>query len=257
MMKGIATPSMGKDSIAWGGMVGMSSALMAQRGFTGVEPLFEDAPDPQWVAGLGADYEILKLYFKPYACCRWAQPAIAGALRLARQHRIEPAEIESINLGTFEAATRLSRAHPQNTEEAQYNLSFPVAAALTDGELGPRQVLPPRIYDASLVALADRVVASVEPRHEAAFPARAVADVEVITRSGATYRVEDVEAPWQPPSAPQDDELTAKFHWLVAPLLGEQRADEISNLVWRLHRLEDVRDLVGLCVPVRGIDSSG
>jgi 2-methylcitrate dehydratase PrpD len=35
MMKGIDTPSMGKDSIGWGAMVGLASVLMAQRGFTG------------------------------------------------------------------------------------------------------------------------------------------------------------------------------------------------------------------------------
>ncbi|MEM8505575.1 MAG: MmgE/PrpD family protein [Cyanobacteria bacterium P01_D01_bin.1] len=36
MMKGIDTPSMGKDSIGWGCMVAMSSVLMAQQGFTGI-----------------------------------------------------------------------------------------------------------------------------------------------------------------------------------------------------------------------------
>jgi len=49
MMKGIDRPSMGKDSTGWGAMVGMASALMAGQGFTGVDPLFDDAPDPGWV----------------------------------------------------------------------------------------------------------------------------------------------------------------------------------------------------------------
>ena len=51
MMKGIETPSMGKDSIGWGCMVAMSSVLLAMGGFTGITPLFNDAPDPALIPG--------------------------------------------------------------------------------------------------------------------------------------------------------------------------------------------------------------
>jgi len=81
MMKGIDTPSMGKDSIGWGCMVAVLSALLARDGFTGVRPLFDDAPDPLVVKSLGQQWEILNLYFKPYAACRWGQPAVAGTRR--------------------------------------------------------------------------------------------------------------------------------------------------------------------------------
>lgn len=64
MMKGIDTPSMGKDSIGWGCMVGVMSAIMARDGFTGITPLFDDTPDPDWVENLGHSWEILNLYFK-------------------------------------------------------------------------------------------------------------------------------------------------------------------------------------------------
>ena len=51
MMKGIEAPSMGKDSIGWGCMVALSSVLMAERGFTGIRPLFEDTPNATWISG--------------------------------------------------------------------------------------------------------------------------------------------------------------------------------------------------------------
>jgi 2-methylcitrate dehydratase PrpD len=252
MMKGIDTPCMGKDSTGWGAMVGMASALMAQGGFSGVRPLFDDATDAQWIAGLGHTYEIANLYFKPYACCRWAQPAIAGALQLIGRFHVEPSRIERIVVRTFDAATRLSRQPPRHTEEAQYNLSYPVAAALVDGEVGPRQVLPPRIYDARLLTLADRVEAVVSPRHEAAFPAAALADVEIVTRDGESYVAENVEAPWQPPAAPPTDgELEAKFRWLARPVLGAERTDALVEMIWHLEQIDDVHALIGLCTPGR------
>ena len=82
---------------------------------------------------------------------------------------------------TFEAATRLPNGHPRDTEEAQYNLAFPVAAALLDGEVGPGQVLPPRLHDPELLALLDRVSTEVAPEFEAEFPAKAPAEVIVET----------------------------------------------------------------------------
>ncbi|MBE7549520.1 MAG: MmgE/PrpD family protein [Anaerolineales bacterium] len=249
MMKGIDTPSMGKDSIGWGAMAGMASVLMAQRGFTGVEPLFSDAPNPAWLTGLGKQYEVLNLYFKPYASCRWAQPAIAGALEIARQHRLAPADIARIKVYTFEAAARLTRKPPQNTEEAQYHLTYPVAAALIDGQVGPRQVTPPRLFDPAILALAERVEVEVVAKYERVFPAKTLADVEVITTDGRRLLVAGKQALWEPPdSLPSDAELEQKFRWLVEPVLGQERAGELVDLIWRFEQVHEARDLIELAV---------
>ncbi len=245
MMKGIDTPNMGKDSIGWGAMVGLAAVLLAQAGFTGVEPLFSDAPQAhggaEWVATLGEQYEVLNLYFKPYASCRWAQPAIAGAVEIAYQHQLAAAEIAQIRVSTFAAASRLSCAPPRNTEEAQYNLAYPVAAALLDGELGPRQVLPPRIFDPAILALAGRVKADVKSAYEQAFPAKALADVEVVTRDGRTLTAVGKQASWEPPDTlPSDAELERKFRWLVEPVLGQVRTAALVDQIWRFEQVTDV-----------------
>lgn len=249
MMKGIDTPSMGKDSTGWGAMAGMASVLMAQRGFTGVEPLFSDAPNPAWLTGLGQEYEVLNLYFKPYASCRWAQPAIAGALELARQHHLAPADIARIKVSTFEAAARLTRQPPRNTEEAQYHLTYPVAAALIDGQVGPRQVTPPRLFDPAILALAERVEVEVLAKYEQAFPAKTLADVEVITTDGRHLLAGGKQAIWEPPDTlPSDAELEQKFRWLVEPVLGQERAGELVDLIREFDQVHEVRDLIELTV---------
>ena len=75
-------------------------------------------------------WRICELYFKPFACCRWAQPAIEGVLELVETHQLEVEDVEQIQVHTFAAATRLTCARPQDTEQAQYSLPYPVAAAL-------------------------------------------------------------------------------------------------------------------------------
>jgi 2-methylcitrate dehydratase PrpD len=248
MMKGIASPSMVKDGIGWGTMVAMSSTLLARDGFTGIEPLFNDTPRSEWISDLGNRYEMLNLYFKPYAACRWAQAPIAGALKLLGEHRLSIEDMHSIHVRTFAAAAELSRAHPMNTEEAQYNLAYPVAAALIDGEVGPCQVLPPRIHDRSILELADRVTVEVDEEHERAFPGKARAEVVIQTTDGKTFTSGTVEANWEPPdSLPTDEELQRKFLWLVEPVLGHQKTRDLAALLWQFDKVQESLILAELC----------
>ena len=247
MMKGIDTPSMGKDSIGWGCMVAVMAALMARDGFTGIRPLFDDAPDPQWVASLGRKWEIRNLYFKPYAACRWGQPAVAGTLKIVRDNHLRPDQIRRIRVRTFEAATRLPQGPPCDTEAAQYSLAYPVAAALLDGAVGPAQVLPPRLQSPELLSLLDRVSTEVAPEFEAEFPAKAPAEVVVETVSGEIFRSGRIEALWEPPDMlPSDRELETKFRWLVNPVLGDRGCDHLVAAIWALDAQPDARVLIHL-----------
>jgi 2-methylcitrate dehydratase PrpD len=249
MMKGIDVPCMGKDSLGWGNMTGLLSVRMARRGFTGVEPFFSDSPQKEWLTALGKKYEILNLYFKPYAACRWAQPAVAGCLKLVKDHNLKPTDLAAVKVRTFKAAASLTRQPPRNTEEAQYNLAFPVAAALIDGAVGPVQVLPPRLFDADILDLAGRLDVEVAQEFEDRFPAKAIAAVEITTRDGKRYDSGAVEARWEPPDTlPSDTELKEKFIWLAGPVLGLYQSHELFQLIWQYEDVSDAREIINLSV---------
>jgi len=253
MMKGIVTPCMGKDSIGWGAMTAMLSVRMAQRGFTGVIPLFEDAPKPEWIRSLGQEWEILNLYFKPYAACRWAQPAVDGALKVKSAKGLSVADIRAIQIRTFAAAAALGTRPPSDTEEAQYNIAYPVAAALIDGEVGPRQVLPPRIFDPDIRDLLGRIATEVDPALERAFPAKTYAEVVIETTTGKRLGSGRMEPRWEPPDTlPSDDELERKFDWLVNPMLGKDRAGEVKKRIWHFEETGRAAELVELCRQASG-----
>jgi 2-methylcitrate dehydratase PrpD len=249
MMKGIEKPSMVKDSIGWGTMVAMASVLMAQEGFTGIEPLFSESPDKEWIEGLGNEYLLLNLYFKPYAVCRWSQPAVVGLLRVVKQNDLKPQSIVRIRVRTFEAAAALSCDHPKNTEEAQYNVAYPLAAALIDGQVGPRQVLPPRIFDDTLLELADRVEVEVASEFEEIFPQKTYAEVVVHTNDGRELSSGRVEPMWEPPnSLPTDTELEEKFIEIVEPVLGSQKVKELTRMIWDFGKMVEIKPLINACI---------
>jgi 2-methylcitrate dehydratase PrpD len=248
VMKAVDTPCMAKDGVGWGAMVGIASALMAERGFTGIEPLFSESPEAGWIYNLGEQFEIMRLYFKPYACCRWTQPAIVGALALKREYGLAADDIAGIRVRTFDEAARLSRRHPADTDEAQYNLAYPIAAAFVDGELGPRQVLPPRIYDPAILALADRVEAEAVDDYVRAFPHKTYADVEVRLRDGRVLCAQGQQPIWEwPDTLPSDTDLERKFQALVSPILGD-RSIELADTIWRFDQAPDARRLIQMCV---------
>jgi 2-methylcitrate dehydratase PrpD len=241
MMRSIDCPSMVKDGIGWGSMAGVSAALLAQKGFTGIDSLLGSPEHENLIAELGQSFEILNSYFKPYACCRWAQPAVDGVLAIINQHHVRPYEIKRIMVHTFRAATRMTVVKPRNTEEAQYSLAYPVAAAIIDGEFGLKQVLGERLEDEAILELADKVEIVFSYELEDAFPARCLCEVEIITdgdqsfRSGVMTAKGDLDIPLS------DKELERKFRQLAGSALDARKVQNLIEMVWQLEELENVR----------------
>ncbi|MBU8849828.1 MAG: MmgE/PrpD family protein, partial [Desulfobacterales bacterium] len=249
MMKCIELPGMGKDSIGWGCMVAMMSVIMADKGFTGINPLFDDSPEAEWVHSLGRVFEIMNLYFKPYAACRWAQPGVDGALKIMAENSLDPEDIKQIKVFTFKESAALSTDYPQNTEEAQYNIAFPIAAALLDGEVGPAQVLAPRLFEKDILQLMDKIQIIAQERFQKEFPARAESEVEIITTKGNVFSSGVMSARWDPHNTlPTDLELTNKFLWLTSPVLGKSQAKSLVSLIWDFDREETLDKIINLCI---------
>ena len=247
MMRCIDHPTMVKDGSGWGAMGGVSAGLLAADGFTGApaETVISTEMAEVW-ADLGQRWRIVEQYFKPHAVCRWAQPAIEGALAVQRARRIDLAAVQRINVHTFHAAVRLATRRPQNTEEAQYSLPFPVAAALVHGRLGPQELSGAALSDPLTLRLAAAVELVEEPTYNERFPAERFARVRVELNDGTSYDSGEVQPGWDAEQPPTDDELQAKFRGLAATALPAERVHALAETVWKCHDLDDVQEIVDL-----------
>ena len=203
IMRSVAEPAMTKDACGWGSFVGVSSALLAARGFTALssEPV---APEPT----LGERWHLLDVYVKRFPCCRWSHPAIAAALELRK--RLGPEHIGQIRIGTFAGAAALARGHPTTTEEAQYSLVWPVAVAVAHGRFDVEHVLPPAFGDRAARRLLDVVTVEVEPELEAEFPGRRRSAVAIGTSDGDRHESGPTEAPGEPDDPRWEEIVDAK-----------------------------------------------
>ncbi len=249
-IRSVDHPSMLKDGIGWGAMVGLASAQLASHGFTGVPSLFdEDVSEPTFAETLGSEYLIQDLYFKPHACCRWAQPAVEGALAASRELGVDPKDVAKVRVHTFEAATHLRTPVPRTTEEAQFSLPWPVACALIDGEVGPDQVLEHALEDPGHRTLASRVEFIEDPELEEAFPAEALAWVEIEASDSRSARSKVLAARGDAEAPPSDEELTSKFKSLVEPVLGSSRTEELVHAIYALPKASNLDTLTFLLSP--------
>ena len=250
MMRCIDHPTMLKDGSGWGAMTGVSAAMLARAGFTGAPALTVEAPDVAVIwADLGDRWRIEEQFFKPWAVCRWAQPAVAAALALQREHGLSVDAIDRIEVVTFHQATRLASRRPTTTEEAQYSLPFPVAAALVHGRLGLSQLAGDGLHDPAVLRLADRIALVDDPALSARFPAERVARVRIETTAGAVHQSPETIAPWDAAAPPTDDELIDKFRWLAAECLPPARAAALLDTLWTIPDAPDASAIVTLLSP--------
>lgn len=240
-IRSVDHPSMLKDGIGWGAMVGLASAQLAARGFTGIPSLFDtDSSAPTFTENLRREYLLRRLYFKPHACCRWTHPAVEGAIWVMRELGLKRTEIARVRVYTFEAAMHLRLVAPRTTEEAQFSLPWAVACALIDGAVGPEQVLEYNLNDPARRALAALVETIHDPELERSFPDRALAWVEIESSDGRCVGSEILAARGDPELPLSPGELSTKFKSLCDPVLGPDHTAELLCALWELPNAADL-----------------
>ncbi len=232
IMRVVDHPTMVKDGSGWGAMAGLSAAYLAADGFTGAPALTVESDETASIwSDLGQCWRILEQYFKAYPVCRWAQPAIEAALTLQREHRIEADNIEHIEVRTFHEGTRLATRQPAATDEAQYSLPFPVAAALVRQQVGAGEVTGDALRDPAILRLSNSMILAEDETYNARFPAERWAHVAFVLRDGSRLTSAPAIARGNPENPLSDDELLAKYRLLAEPVLGAERAHKLEALV--------------------------
>ena len=137
---------------------------------------------------------------------------------------------------------------PSTTEEAQFNLAWPVAAFLVDGEVGPTQILEERLASPTIRSLSQRIEVRVSEElsrlyylseandpmgKDAAIVSVTLSDGRVLS-SGLVENVLYPEQPWG------TDEIEAKFVWLTAPHMQREASNRVAALIANVDGAKDV-----------------
>ena len=183
-IRSVEYPSMNKDGVPFGVMVGELALEATQCGFTGNKNLLEAEEFAHYLDDLGTKHEVMDLYFKPYPCCRWGHPAIDACLAVMQDNHVKPEDIEQVVVETFFKATQLSKDIPSCADEAQYNIAYPVASSIVNGGFSIAQV--EQTDDPKVHAMMKKLSFRCDPELDAQFPAKRLCRVRMTLKNGGT-----------------------------------------------------------------------
>ena len=224
-IRSVEYPSMNKDGVPFGVMVGCLAVEETLCGFEGNKNLLEAEEYAHYLEDLGEKYQVMDLYFKPYTCCRWGHPAIDACIGL----NVKPEDIKQVTIETFEKATMLSKIVPKTADEAQYNIAYPVAAALVYGDFGYAQLK--NLGDPKVVDMMSRLRFKVDPKLDAQFPAKRICRAVIETNDGRILISPDCEPRGEAHENIGIDWLTDKFRRITAPVLTAEGQEKLLNLL--------------------------
>src|ERR1043166_6461269 len=211
-------------------LLGMLSAAAATAGFEMPHDAFEEgrrrvlrATSPASATPSG-QWTILAGYLKPFAGVRHTHYGVEAALHLRKHREFSLERIKVIRLQTYEEAVQYcgNRA-PWTAIQAQFSLSYAIAAALVLGDLGPNAYTD--VGNPAIARLENSVVVEANPSR---------------VRRGATLTIdlggrsvaESVDDVAGDPAKPMTrDEVVAKFHRYTEPTLGQRQAGLLVGFV--------------------------
>jgi 2-methylcitrate dehydratase PrpD len=243
------------DFAGMGARNGVTAALMAQAGFTGVPDVLDGEhnalqalsrePRPEeMVAALGSRFFITETAIKVFSVGYPIQAPLDAFLVLRRQHGLTPDNVERIVARLPEDGARIvdDRAMPD------VNLQYVLASALIDGTLSfDASHSYERMRDPQILAVKKRVQLVAD---------RALMDpsaprsgrIDVTLRDGRTVSHFTRHAPGTKENPLDTASVTAKARELMTPVIGARQTDAVIERVNGLEQLRSVRELANLLV---------
>jgi len=229
---------------------GLLAALLASRDFTSTDVGLEGkngwanvlSTRQDWgqiTDGLGGSWEILLNTYKPFPCGIVLHPTIDACLQLRAEHGLSAADIERIDLWVHPLVLELTgKKTPQTGLEGKFSVYFAAAVAIVAGAVGVKQFSDEAVRDPTIVALRDRVVATVDPaiREEQVRAVVTLKDGRRLEKS-IEHVVGSVESPLS------DAALEAKFLDLADGVLPEARSRALLDLCWRIDELPSAAEI--------------
>ena len=246
---------------------GVLAAMLAEKGFTGAEDIFEgkfgfcqafaNSSDlRQLTHGLGREYLISDQRFVRYVTCGAMHSAIDAVIELTKEYGIRYEDIEEIDARTFPITLEFCGRvqEPKTFFDAQFSLPFALAVAAIDGQVGIGQLTPKKFNDPVIMGLAKKVKASVDPEFGGlGFTGSGdlfqSAKIAIKTKEGKEYHKQVNQHKGCPQNPFSKGELLEKFQSLAVMAVPKLKVGKIIETVENLEKLNSLEKLVELTYP--------
>ncbi|MCK6475347.1 MAG: MmgE/PrpD family protein [Phycisphaerales bacterium] len=259
----------------WATRMGVESAMLARRGFSGPEHMIDGKEGLYAVFGhvhykgaaakfdtnilldrlpRGAEdhYRILDCGMKSFPIEALSHAPLTAMMKCVKVNEIRAGDVAEIKVEVIaRAADILGDPHkyrPDSKETADHSLPYCMAVGLVDGMVTPLQFKESRVLDKALIPIMDKVKVVANEEFEALFPKFQPSRVTITTTSGKSFSTR-VDVPKGDPRDPMTaEEIAVKFHALGDTVLGRQPCERLAHAILGLDKVADVRTLTAMTV---------
>lgn len=250
----------------WAAHAAITAAELARHGLTGPPTIFEgrfgflqaylgDEADVEALTrGLGEEWELPRVFFKPYPANHFTHAGIDAAIRL-REEGLDVGEIEEIELGAATPTLRTiaepeeEKAKPKTGYAAKFSGPFTVATALLGGGgLGVSldDFTDEAVKDRVKLDLASRVRCVTDEKCDRIFPNQFPAVLRVWLKSGEEREARVSHNRGGPENPLSNEELETKFRTNAGQVLPVGQVEELEEVLRSLAEAEMVDDMIKL-----------
>ncbi|MBX7103588.1 MAG: MmgE/PrpD family protein [Gemmataceae bacterium] len=254
----------------WATRMGVESALLARRGFTGPEHMI-DGKEGLYAVFSHVDYKGVKARFdseilmaalprsasdhyrivdcgmKSFPIEALSHAPLTAMMKCVRDNNIPADRVAEIRVEVIARAADIlgdpAKYRPTSRETADHSLPYSLAVGLIDGMVTPLQFREERVHDPALIPVMDKVKVVANTEFELLFPKFQPSRVTITTTDGQSFATR-VDVPKGDPRDPMTaEEIGIKFHALGRNVLGESGCRRLADTVLRLETLDTVREL--------------
>jgi len=253
---------------------GVFAALLAQKGYSGTEKVFEgkegfmdafigwNAKEEKmkptdmegrdgvsswaWdidalVGNLGKDYKILECGMKAFPTEALTHTHISCALNAMINNDLDYTDIKEIKVTAFAQAYDIlfdpAKYRPESRETADHSLPYCLAAAIVDKKITTQSFSEEKLKDPAIYEVIDKIKGEPSLEFEKMFPAKQPSRVVITTNDGRSFE-EYLEYPKGNPHVPMTlEDLENKFNSLSDGVLSSDRLSEAKELIFNCEKI--------------------
>ncbi len=209
---------------------GVFAALMAQKGYSGTEAIFEgkegfkdvygpDWDDPVLTEGLGESYRIMDCSMKAFPTEALTHTHLSATIKIVTENDINYSDIEEVEITSIARACDIlfdpHKYRPESRETADHSLPYCIARALIDKQITTDSFVPDKLTDPRLREVIDKIKGKASFEFEKMFPAKQPSKVRITLKDGQIFE-QYLEYPKGDPREPMTPgDLKNKFTALV------------------------------------------
>ena len=236
---------------------GLLSAYMAETGLTGARRILEgeqglgagmshDADPARITERLGKRWATVETSFKLHASCRHTHPAADALLAVIAREHLAHSQIATIEARVHQAAIDvLGRvAVPQSVHQAKFSMGAMLGLIAVHGRAGLDEFDRYALTDPDVARIRQATRMIVDSEVEAAYPARWLGRVTVVTTDGRTLAGSIDEPKGDPGNTLSRIEIENKVRALATRAVDASAVEEMIARIGRLRSVATVGRLL-------------